>query len=196
MRLKLGVGYRLPGSYLLPHADAGPWRRRCSRPQHDRRPTTSATDSPGGTPLRFVDRVAVHRVALAAAPRRSPRSWTPCRAPSGGFPPLADTGVPFIFIDKAGCQTALKCGVSNGVTYYYSVTAFDVNSPGHGPTSLESAKITKQVVPGSSRRATSTTPATVSSWRLRPQGPPDRQRRADDRSPPANSASSSRRRTR
>ncbi len=65
---------------------------------------------------------------------------------AGAFPPLSDTGVPFIFVDKAG--NCGNCGVNNGVVYYYSVTAFDVNAPGHGPTSLESAKVTKQVIPG------------------------------------------------
>src|SRR5205814_5478181 len=48
-----------------------------------------------------------------------------------GFKPLTGTGVPFAFIDK---------GVKNGFTYYYTVTAFDVNSAkstGIGFTSLE-----------------------------------------------------------
>jgi hypothetical protein len=56
--------------------------------------------------------------------------------------------VPFIFVDVAGAPGCTGCGVNNGVNYFYSVTAFDVNAPGHGPTSLESAKLTHQVTPG------------------------------------------------
>ena len=47
-----------------------------------------------------------------------------------GFPALRDTGVPFAFIDQS---------VVNSVTYYYAVSAFDVNSLASGPPSLESA---------------------------------------------------------
>ena len=56
-----------------------------------------------------------------------------------GFPVLANTGVPFIYTDL---------DVRNGVRYYYAVTAFDVNSVRSAPSSLESAKISKQVVVG------------------------------------------------
>jgi hypothetical protein len=58
-----------------------------------------------------------------------------------GFPGLDDTGVPFVFVDNA---------VRNGLVYFYAVTAFDVNSirsTGAGTTSLESARITKRVIP-------------------------------------------------
>ncbi len=55
--------------------------------------------------------------------------------------PLRDTGVPFAFTDN---------GVKNSFTYYYAVTAFDVNavkSVGVGSTALESPRTTKTVTP-------------------------------------------------
>ncbi len=58
-----------------------------------------------------------------------------------GYPALANTGVPFAYVDD---------DVINGITYYYALTAFDVNSinsTGSGNTSLESARITKRIVP-------------------------------------------------
>jgi len=51
---------------------------------------------------------------------------------------LKNTGVPFIFVDH---------GVRNSVRYFYSVTAFDVNSVVSGPSSLESSRATKPVTP-------------------------------------------------
>lgn len=55
--------------------------------------------------------------------------------------PLRDNGVPFAFTDH---------GVKNSFTYYYAVTAFDVNSVksvGAGATSLESPRSTNTVTP-------------------------------------------------
>ena len=57
---------------------------------------------------------------------------------ASGFPGLTDTGVPFSYVDKA---------VLNGFRYFYTVTAFDVNSVKSGPSSLESAKVSKTVTP-------------------------------------------------
>jgi hypothetical protein len=60
-----------------------------------------------------------------------------------GRPALSDNGVPFIYVDNE---------VHNGLTYFYAVTAFDVNSitsTGAGNTSLESALITKRIQPSS-----------------------------------------------
>jgi len=51
---------------------------------------------------------------------------------------LSNTGVPFLFIDR---------GVRNSLRYFYSVTAFDVNSLVSGPSSLESPRVTKAVTP-------------------------------------------------
>jgi len=53
-------------------------------------------------------------------------------------PGLGDTGVPFAYVDK---------GVRNSFTYFYTVTAFDVNSTTSGPSSLESPRVTKRVTP-------------------------------------------------
>jgi hypothetical protein len=53
-------------------------------------------------------------------------------------PALSNTGVPFAFIDNA---------VANSTTYYYAVSAFDVNSIKSGPGSLESPLATQSVVP-------------------------------------------------
>jgi hypothetical protein len=58
-------------------------------------------------------------------------------APSA-CPPLRDNGVPFFMVDDQ---------VRNNFRYFYSVTAFDVNSWQSGPTNLESPRITKPVVP-------------------------------------------------
>ncbi|MEX2157417.1 MAG: hypothetical protein WD773_11345 [Gemmatimonadales bacterium] len=55
-------------------------------------------------------------------------------------PELTSGGVPFAFVDR---------NVRNSFTYHYTVTAFDVNSIVSGPTSLESPRITKPVVPRS-----------------------------------------------
>ena len=55
-----------------------------------------------------------------------------------GVPRLADTGMPFTWVDTT---------VRNGYTYYYAVTAFDVNSIRSGPTSFESAPSAQPVAP-------------------------------------------------
>ena len=55
-----------------------------------------------------------------------------------GYPALSDNGVPFIYVDHA---------VRNNFRYFYSVTAFDVNSLASGNSSLESARNTKPVTP-------------------------------------------------
>lgn len=57
---------------------------------------------------------------------------------ASGYPELSDAGVTFAFVDR---------GVRNYFTYYYAVTAFDVNSVRSGPSSLESPRITKSVTP-------------------------------------------------
>ncbi len=66
---------------------------------------------------------------------------------ASGNPALSNTTVPFVFVDKAGATNCATCGVANGVTYYYTVTAFDVNSIRSGPSSMESARVVKAVVP-------------------------------------------------
>ncbi len=53
-------------------------------------------------------------------------------------PELRDNGVPFVYVDNT---------VRNNFRYFYSVTAFDINSFQSGPTSLESPRLTKSVTP-------------------------------------------------
>ncbi|MEP6573071.1 MAG: hypothetical protein ABJD11_10265 [Gemmatimonadota bacterium] len=60
----------------------------------------------------------------------------PC-APSA-CPVLKDNGVPFVFVDLTP---------KNNFRYFYSVTAFDVNSFQSGPSSIESPRNTKSVTP-------------------------------------------------
>jgi len=55
-----------------------------------------------------------------------------------GLPALQDTGVPFTFVDQ---------GVRSNLRYFYSVTAFDINSFQSGPSSTESPRNTKPVTP-------------------------------------------------
>src|SRR5262245_16598989 len=55
-----------------------------------------------------------------------------------GYPGLSNTGVTFVYVDL---------GVRNSFTYFYAVTAFDVNSLTSGPSSLESPRVTKSVTP-------------------------------------------------
>ena len=50
----------------------------------------------------------------------------------------ADAGIPFVYVDNE---------VHNNLTYYYTVTAFDVNSIRSGPSSLESARVLQRVIP-------------------------------------------------
>ena len=54
------------------------------------------------------------------------------------FPTLKDNLVPFAFVDNA---------VRDGFTYFYAVTAFDVNSYVSGSSSLESSLVPKAVTP-------------------------------------------------
>lgn len=51
---------------------------------------------------------------------------------------LRDTGVPFVYLDRTA---------RSNLRYFYSVTAFDINSIQSGPGSLESPRVTKSVTP-------------------------------------------------
>jgi hypothetical protein len=57
---------------------------------------------------------------------------------SGGTPELSDNGVPFTYLDN---------GVRSNLRYFYSVTAFDVNSIQSGPSNIESPRNTKSITP-------------------------------------------------
>jgi hypothetical protein len=59
-------------------------------------------------------------------------------APSGNAPELSDNGVPFTFLDN---------GVRSNIRYFYSVTAFDLNSIQSGPSAIESPRNTKPITP-------------------------------------------------
>jgi hypothetical protein len=76
---------------------------------------------------------------------------------SGNDPecPLRDTGVPFVYLDRTS---------RNNLRYFYSVTAFDLNSIQSGPSSLESPRTTKAVtpaVPASNYQSSATTLVTM-----------------------------------
>ena len=51
---------------------------------------------------------------------------------------LRDTGVPFTYVDQ---------NARNNLRYFYSVTAFDINSLQSGPSSIESSRTTKAATP-------------------------------------------------
>ena len=57
---------------------------------------------------------------------------------TGPVEPLRDTGVPFVYIDT---------DVRDNFTYFYAVTAFDVNSMASGPHSLRTAQVSQAVTP-------------------------------------------------
>jgi hypothetical protein len=56
----------------------------------------------------------------------------------GEVQPLADTGVPYVYVDTE---------VYNNFTYFYAVTAFDLNSMASGPHSLRSSRVDQAVTP-------------------------------------------------
>jgi hypothetical protein len=60
------------------------------------------------------------------------------RLAAGVSTALTNSGVPFLFVDHTA---------RNSVRYFYSVTAFDINSVKSGPSSLESARNTKAITP-------------------------------------------------
>ncbi|MGH7509478.1 MAG: hypothetical protein ACREMZ_08405 [Gemmatimonadales bacterium] len=78
------------------------------------------------------------RVALATGEAILLAADTALTGEGAGNPALEDTGVPFTFVDQ---------GVRSNLRYFYSVTAFDVNSFQSGPSSIESPRNTKPVTP-------------------------------------------------
>ena len=72
---------------------------------------------------------------------------------------LTNNGVPFSYVD----QTA-----KNNLRYFYSVTAFDINSIQSGPTNLESARITKAATPA--HQTSNYDPSVATSVRIRGRG--------------------------
>jgi hypothetical protein len=150
---------------------------------------------------RFVDSVDVPlvgdirqiklggRVALANAKALVVSADTAVSGGGTGFPPLADTGVPFGFTDDG---SGLLAAPRNNVRYFYSVTAFDINSLTSAPGSLESQRVTKPATPvkaasnvqntsltsgvfgddGTQINVASTTPFTIDPQTGRFSGPP------------------------
>ena len=80
------------------------------------------------------------RVALATGEAILLNADTALTGEGAGNPVLGDTGVPFTFLDT---------GVRSNLRYFYSVTAFDMNSFQSGPSSIESPRNTKSVTPSS-----------------------------------------------
>jgi len=78
------------------------------------------------------------RVQLASGSIMVVAADTAITGGNSGLPPLTDNGVPFIYVDH---------GVRNGFRYFYSVTAFDINSVKSGPSSLESPLVTQTATP-------------------------------------------------
>ena len=76
-----------------------------------------------------------------------------------------DTGLSFAVIDRGGSfpDPANGPGLINGVRYYYSVTAFDINSPQSGPSTLESAKTLNQNASGVPRATAPNVTASTAS---------------------------------
>jgi hypothetical protein len=126
----------------------------CTDPAGD---TVAFTIPPAGT--RFPDSVAYDivgqikqvrlpvpgRVELAnGTVRDNAGADTLVTGGNSGLPPLANTGVPFAFVDDG---SGLTSAPRNNVRYFYAVTAFDVNSFQSGPSSLESQRLARAVVP-------------------------------------------------
>ena len=86
----------------------------------------------------FIQIVPGGRTALASGSVYILSADTAVTGGGTGYPGLTNNGVPFTYIDN----TAM-----DGVQYFYSVTAFSVNSLKSGPSSLQSAMITKAVTP-------------------------------------------------
>jgi hypothetical protein len=104
---------------------------------------TAAGTSPGG--VNLIDSIAVtldgpviqwQDIIPSGTRSYATKADTAVTGGGSGRPGLSGSGVPFIFVDRAGNCT--RCGVNNGQNYYYIVSAFDINSVRSGPSSLES----------------------------------------------------------
>jgi hypothetical protein len=97
-------------------------------------PDTIITPGPPVDTVRTKDTVVVSGPGAVLINK----SDTAVTGKNSGFPALSDNGVTFSYIDRS---------VRNLFQYYYSVTAFDVNSVNSGPSSLESPRRTKAITP-------------------------------------------------
>ncbi|MFW6088933.1 MAG: hypothetical protein ACODAB_04210, partial [Gemmatimonadota bacterium] len=89
--------------------------------------------SPGGIPGAGVSRLIDGSAAYSSDPIVTVESDD-----GGAGVPLTDEGVPFVLVDE---------DVTNNFTYFYAVSAFDVNSAASGPHTLRSARVTQSTVP-------------------------------------------------
>ena len=101
-------------------------RSRASRPRWRTRCRCRARSS----------RSSSRRAGGAALATRSMSILLAVRQPAATD--LQDTGVPFTFVDH---------GVRSNLRYFYSVVAFDMNSFQSGPSSIESSRSTKPIIP-------------------------------------------------
>jgi hypothetical protein len=97
---------------------------------------TVSVDIPLAGPIIQVRRG--ERTTLATGEAIILKADTALAGNNSGLPDLKDSGVPFIFVDH---------GVRSNLRYFYSVTAFDINSFQSGPSSIESPRNTKPIVP-------------------------------------------------
>ena len=113
-------------------------------------PVTYDVPTPGVAPTVSVDVPLVgpivqvkrgERTALATGEAIILNADTATAGGGLGFPELRDSGIPFTYIDR---------GVRSNLRYFYSVTAFDINSFQSGPASIESPRATKPVTPAAS----------------------------------------------
>ena len=86
------------------------------------------------------------RVRLADGTALVTQADTALTGGADNFPLLNDTGIPFAFTDDGTGGQGLTTP-RNNVRYFYSVTAFDINSLASGPSSLESQRLTESVTP-------------------------------------------------
>lgn len=91
--------------------------------------TGGAGGNPGGGVSRLIDGSAAYSTDPIVAIESDE---------AGPAQPLANTGVPFVHVDE---------NVTNNFTYFYAVSAFDVNSAASGPHTLRSARVAQSVVP-------------------------------------------------
>jgi hypothetical protein len=103
---------------------------------------TVSIDIPLAGPVIQVYRAPRGRTTLATGESIILESDTALTgAESGTAPELSDNGVPFTYLDN---------GVRSNIRYFYSVTAFDVNSLQSGPSNIESPRNTKSITPAAS----------------------------------------------
>jgi hypothetical protein len=100
--------------------------------------TTASVGGTATTPSPFLQVKLGDRVLLANGDALVVKADTSVTGADYGGTELQNGGVPFVYVDLTA---------KNNLRYFYAVTAFDVNSIQSGPSSLESARITKSAIP-------------------------------------------------